>query len=483
MSRIISRGAIGVLTLAVILAPGSHASAQSSGQPDTQGESTRPFRGLFRSGSSPTSDRSLILSGSIYGGWDSSVLADQPGLAIDTRGDSTEGTFGGGTLGIAFSRRGRRVDFGFTGNTSTRWYPQQQELTSGAYTVGAGANIALSRRTRLGLNQSVGYQPFYQLSLFPGLDDPILGGAPVPSNLDFVVNRSSGWIYDSAVNLDRQLSRRSNLSLYYRRSASDFEASDPTAPPAFNVNYQVAGFRFTRDLARGVALRLGYGYRTGNFANTGGRTQNTTPGPVVPGDPTGAPPAPVDPASEPLDETAEAHEIDVGVNYGKQLSFSRRTTFSFSTGTSLFEVGGDRTFTIVGDAALRHQFSRSWLSTIAYNRSVGFITNFSGPVLSDNVSARLDGLLGERVMISFQGGLSGGQAGYGADENEEGTSGFKTYTGTATMEYAFTANLASFVQYAYFYYDFPRGLGLPVAGEFDRNSIRVGLSVSVPLLR
>lgn len=450
----ISRGAIGVLTLAVILAPGRHASAQSSGQ-DTQGESTRPFRGLFRSGSSPTSDRSLILSGSIYGGWDSSVLADQPGLAIDTRGDSTEGTFGGGTLGIAFNRRGRRVDFGLTGNTSTRWYPQQQELTSGAYTAGAGMNIALSRRTRLGLNQSIGYQPFYQLSLFPGLDDPILGGAPVPSNLDFVVNRSSGWIYDSAVNLDRQLGRRSNLSLYYRRSASDFEASDPTAPPAFNVDYQVAGFRFTRDIARGVALRFGYGYRTGNFANN---------------------------ALE-LDDRAEAHEIDVGVNYGRQLSFSRRTTFSFSTGSSLFEVGGDRTFTIVGDAALRHQFSRSWLSTIAYNRSVGFITNFSGPVLSDNVSARLDGLLGERVMISFQGGLSGGQAGYGAGENEEGTSGFKTYTGTATMEYAFTANLASFVQYAYFYYDFPRGLGLPVAGEFDRNSIRVGLSVSVPLLR
>lgn len=452
MSRTISRGALGVLILAVILAPGSHANAQS-GQQDTQGESARPFRGLFRSGSSPTSNRSLILSGSIYGGWDSSVLADQPG--IDTRGDSTDGTFGGGSLGLAFNRRGRRVDFGLTGNTSTRWYPQQQELTSGAYTAGAGMNIELSRRTRLGLNQSIGYQPFYQLSLFPGLDDPVLGGAPVPSNLDFVVNRSSGWIYDSAVNLDRQLGRRSNLSLFYRRSASDFEASDPTAPPAFNVNYQVAGFRFTRDLARGVALRLGYGYRTGTFANN----------------------------ALDLDDTAEAHEIDVGVSYGKQLSFSRRTTFSFSTGSTLFEVDGDRTFTIVGDAALRHQFSRSWLSTIAYNRSVGFITNFSGPVLSDNVSARLDGLLGERVMISFQGGLSGGQAGYGAGGNEEGTSGFKTYSGTATMEYAFTANLASFVQYAYFYYDFPRGLGLPVAGEFDRNSIRVGLSVSVPLLR
>lgn len=450
----ISRGALGVLTLAVMLAPGSHASAQS-GQQDTQSESTRPFRGLFRSGSSPTSDRSLIVSGSIYGGWDSSVLADQPGTPVDTRGDSTEGTLGGGTLGVVFNKRGRRADFGVTADTSTRWYPQQQELTSGAYNAGVGASIALSRRTQLRLNQNVGYQPFYQLSLFPGLGDPILGGTPVPSNLDYVVNRSSGWIYDSAVNLDRQLSRRANLSLFYRRSASDFEATDGTGPPAFDVNYQFGGFRFTRDIARGIALRIGYGYTKGNFSNT----------------------------ADGVDDTAESHGIDLGVNYARQLSFSRRTTFSFSTGSTLFEVDGNRNFTIVGDAALRHQFGRNWLSTIAYNRGVGFITNFSGPVLSDNVSARLDGLLGQRVMISFQGGLSAGQVGYGGNEAEEALSDFKTYTGTATMEYAFTANLASFVQYAYFYYDFPRGEQLPVGGEFNRNSIRVGLSVSVPLLR
>ena len=452
----IPRGAFGVLILAVLLAPGSNAGAQSrqGGGPDTQGETTRPFRGLFRSGSSPTSDRSLIVSGSIYGGWDSSVLADQPGSSIDTRGDATEGTLGGGTLGLTFSKRGRRADFGFNVDTSTRYYPQQQELTSGAYNAGFGASIALSRRTRLGLNQTIGYQPFYQLSLFPSLGDPILGGSPIPSNLDYVVSRDSGWIYDSAVSLDRQLGRRSAFSAFYKRSASDFDASSVTGAPAFDVDYQYAGFRFTRDIARGVALRAGYAYRTGNFSNTAINA----------------------------DDTAEAHEIDLGINYGRQLSFSRRTTFNFSTGTTLFEVQGRRNFTIVGDAALRHQFSRSWLSTIAYNRGVGFITNFSGPVLSDNVSARLDGLLGQRVMVSFQGGLSAGRVGYGAEE-DDALSDFQTYTGTATMEYAFTANLASFVQYAYFYYDFPRGELTPVGGTFNRNSVRVGLNISVPLLR
>jgi hypothetical protein len=471
----ISCGALGVLTLAVLFAPGGHVSAQS--RQDAQ-ETTRPFRGLFGSTGSRTGDRSLVLTGSLYGGWDSSVLADQPGSTIDTRGDSTSGTLAGGTLGLVFSRRARRFDFGAQVDTSARYYPEQQDLTSGAYNAGVGMNIELTRRTRLGLNQTIGYQPFYQLSLFPSVSDPILGGLPVPSNLDYVVSRSSGWVYDTSVSLDRQLSRRANLSAFYQRSASDFDVSDTTGAPAFDVNYQNAGFRFTRDIARGIALRAGYAYRTGNFANTGGRVQDT-PGPLGPGDP--GPIVPGDANSDQLEGTAEAHEIDLGVNYARQLSFSRRTTFSFSTGSTLFEVQGRRNFTIVGDATLRHQFGRNWLSSIAYNRGVGFISNFSGPVLSDNAALRLDGLLGDRVTVGLQGGLSSGRVGYGADE--EDLSRFTTYTGTATMQYAFTANLAAFVQYAYFYYDFPRGEQLPVGGEFNRNSVRVGLSVSVPLLR
>jgi hypothetical protein len=452
MSRMIFRGALGVLTLAVVFAPGGPVSAQSR-EGGQQTETSRPFRGLFGSAQRPNSERSLILTGSVYGGWDSSVLADQPGSSIDTRGDSTEGTLGGGTLGIVFRKDGRRFDLGLTADTSARYYPQQQDLTSGAYNAGIGMNIELSRRTRLGLNQTIGYQPFYQLSLFPSVGDPILGGLPVPSNLDYVVSRSSGWVYDSAISLDRQLGRRSNLSTFYRRSQSDFDVSNLTGAPAFDVNYQYGGFRFTRDIARGIALRAGYAYRKGNFANS--ELNN--------------------------EDSAEAHEIDLGVNYARQLSFSRRTTFSFSTGSTLFEVDGRRNFTIVGDATLRHQFGRNWLSSIAYNRGVGFITNFSGPVLSDNATIRLDGLLGDRWTLGLQGGLSAGRVGYGADE--EALSRFTTYSGTATMQYAFTANLASFVQYAYFYYDFPRSPDLPVGGEFNRNSVRVGLSVSVPLLR
>jgi hypothetical protein len=451
MSRMTSFGALGVLTLAMVFAPGGRVSAQSS-EGGQQSEVSRPFRGLFGSGASTTSNKSLIFVGSLYGGWDSSVLADQPGSTVNA-GDATSGSLAGVTAGLVYRYDGRRFDFGANVDTSARYYPQQQDLNSGAYYGGIGMNIELTRRTRLGLNQNIGYQPVYQLSLFPNLGDPVLGAPPVPSNLDYAASRSSGWIYDSGVSLDRQLSRRAQVSAFYRRGMSDFDVSSTTDSPAFDVNYQSGGFRFTRDLARGVALRVGYTYRTGDFQNA------------------------VDDAD---DSATDAHEIELGVNYGRQLSFSRRTTFSFSTGSTLFEVAGHRNFTVVGDAALRHQFGRNWMSSIAYNRGVGFFTNFSGPTLSDSVSARLDGLFGQRWMFSLDGGLSSGRV-YGADE--DALSRFTTYTTRATMQYAFTAYLASYAQYAYFYYDFPRSPDLPVGGEFDRNSVRVGLSLSVPLLR
>jgi hypothetical protein len=454
MSRKTSSGALGVLTLAMVFALGGYAGAQSpSPSGGQQSDAARPFRGLFGSSANPRNVHSLTLSSQLYGGWDSSVLADTPGSTVDPRGDSTSGPLAGANVGLLYHYDGRRVDIGTNIDTSARYYPEQKDLTSGAYYGGIGMNIELTRRTRLALNQTIGYQPFYQLSLFPTLEDPTLGGVIVPSNLDYVASRSSGWIYDSSISLDRQLGRRSNLSTFYRRSVSDFDVSNANGAPAFDVNYQYGGFRFTRDIAKGIALRVGYAYRTGNFANAEG-------GP---------------------DDKAEAHEIDLGVNYARQLSFSRRTTFSFSTGSSLLEVQGTRNFTVVGDAALRHQFGRNWMSSIAYNRNVGFITNFSGPVLSDSVSARLDGLFGQRWMLSINGGLSSGRVGYGS--NEDVLARYKTSTASTSLQYAFTANLASFVQYSYFYYDFPRSPDLPVGGVFDRNSVRAGLSLSLPLLR
>jgi hypothetical protein len=448
-----------VLTLLALLAPLGVARLEAQGPgPATTGqpgrdERTRPFRGLFGSGGNPESTHHLTLNGSIFGGYDGNILADQAGGGggLGTSGEATDGALAGGSLGLQYGRRGRHVDVGATLDSSVRYFPSNEDLTSSAYSAGFGMSAELSRRTRLELSTSVAYQPYYQLSsLFPIVGDPVLGGPP-PSNLDLVVSHASGWIYGASAQIGRQLGRRSTLQAFYTMSRSEYDNDPLSGEPIYDLDAQGAGFRFIRGLTRYASLRLGYAYRYGSYGGGPGT------------------------------DDVRGHDIDLGVDYARALSFSRRTSFSFSTGSSITETFGVRHFNIVGSAGLRHEIGRTWLAHLAYNRGVGFIGSFAEPVLNDSVGAGLTGLLGRRWSLSFASGYTSGRVGLGGGDGAP--SRFSTTTGSATVQYAFTAMLAAFTQYSYFYYDFPASSALPLVGRQDRHSVRVGLSLSLPLLR
>jgi hypothetical protein len=62
---------------------------------------------------------------------------------------------------------------------------------------------------------------------------------------------------------------------------------------------------------------------------------------------------------------------------------------------------------------------------------------------------------------------------------------FVTYTGDARVRYLMNANWATYVEYLFYYYDFGRGLSLPpgVPPGLTRNSLRIGLTMQVPMRR
>jgi hypothetical protein len=452
MRRFFQLHVLALVTLAVLAPLGVarlEAQGPTTGQDDRDERARRPFRGLFGSTASPNQDSAtqLTLNGSAFGGYDGNILADRQGGSMGP-GDTTDGTLVGGSLGLAYAKWGRHVDIGASLDSSAYYYPDHEDLASSAYSAGFGLVADLSRRTRLSLGQTVGYQPYYQLSpLFPVIGDPVLGGA-APSNLDLVVSQASGWMFGTSVQLDRQLGRRSTLQTFYSLSRSDFDADPLTGEPIFDLDAQSAGFRFIRGLSRYASLRLGYAYRYGSYGGGPGTAE------------------------------VNGHDIELGVDYARALSFSRRTSFSFSTGSSITETLGVRHFNVVGSASLRHEIGRSWLAHLAYNRGVSLIGSFAQPVLSDSVGTGLTGLLGRRVYTSVSAGYANGRVGL-----EGGAARFTTYTGTASIQYAFTATLAAFTQYSYFYYDFPTVSVLPLTGRQDRHSVRVGLQLSLPLLR
>jgi hypothetical protein len=343
------------------------------------------------------------------------------------------------------------VQFGAGATTDYRYYTDIDDLRGGNLGLSFGMSAALTPRTQFQLSTSFAYQPYYQYSLFPTLptiDAPDLG---VPQSLtpDFVISRESGWISTSGVSLERQLGRRSTLSLFYTYGRSDFGSSDSVdVPVVFDVQSHLAGFRFQRRLTRNTSLRLGYSYRRGDYADV------ETP-------------------------VTEGHDVDIGVDYGRALTLSRRARISFSTGTSIIQTAGERFYRAVGAANFTYQISRTWTAAATYNRGLGFVGRFADPFFSDNVAAGLEGFLGRRVRLSFSGAYSSGEIAFGSDADAFGTS-----TADATAQYAFTEYLAAYVQYLFFRYDFPESLGFPGgSGPVNRNGVRGGLSLVLPILR
>lgn len=432
----------------------AQAPAGPSGPPQPPARQ-RPFRGLFGGPQDPTRPQSLEVTLNAYGGYDDNVIAGQGGVGADPRAQVGSGLVGGGAS-VAYSKASRRSNFSATFGSDTRYYPERATLSASSYNGGAGLSYELSRRSRITLAQSIAYMPFYQLGVFPGVGDPVLGGG-VPSNLDLAVTRQPSWLSNSSVDYEQQLGRRSSLTLMYAYTRQDFaEVAQPTDPDVAplgsgDLSYQMAGFRFRRSLSRYLALRLGYQYRKGTFGF-------------------------------PADTQIEGHNIDVGVDYARTLSFSRRTSLTFSTGSAIVQTTDqDRTYRVTGNATLSHEFTRTWQGQLTYLRDVGFFGNFNQPIFSDSFNSRLRGSLGDRIQLTLNAGYLTGQLGLVDNES----SNFKTFTGSASMMYALTELLGIDVSYSYFDYSFSQAASAPpgLRPRFDRNSVRAGLTLWLPLIR
>jgi opacity protein-like surface antigen len=90
------------------------------------------------------------------------------------------------------------------------------------------------------------------------------------------------------------------------------------------------------------------------------------------------------------------------------------------------------------------------------------------------------GLVGSRVELSGSGGYSSGSIGLGAQAE-----GLDSFTGTVGVRVGLVRYLALDAEYAYYHYLFDEGSLLPpgVSRGLNRNGIRAGVTVWVPLLR
>lgn len=407
----------------------------------------RPYRGLFGGGGSGSNtEQSLTATGSIGGGYDTSILADARdagfGSGSTNPAQSREGGFLLFSEGLTYSLNKRVISFAANGSASARFYPTLENSYITNYGGGAGASWTPTVRNRVSGNFSLTYQPFSLNALFPVFDTTPLGEVYL-ADLDFGTVDAGYYTSTASVSASRNLSARTVVSGDYTYQRSDFSLMYPS------YTSDTAGARITRGITAGLGIRVGYNYtryRYGTDMVIAGR-----------------------------------HGIDTGVDYNKTLSFSRRTSVSFSTGGTATKYQNDLHYSAIGSATLKHEIGRTWAFNASYNRNVGFVETFATPFMYDAATVSLNGLLSREWSFHSAGGAALGNMGFSGSSGN----GFNTYYASTGVGRALNRHVSLGIDYSFYRYDFDQTALLPQGynSDFSRNTVRVSLSAWLPLLQ
>jgi opacity protein-like surface antigen len=173
----------------------------------------------------------------------------------------------------------------------------------------------------------------------------------------------------------------------------------------------------------------------------------------------------------------QTRDLDIGLDYDRPISFSRRTTFSFSTGSSLTPEGGRTHYRVTGHAVLNHEIARTWTASLLYSRALQFVEAFPQPYFSDSISARVGGNASRRVDLAFSGAYAVGEMSGAAGGGTLGT-----YTGTGGLTIAVNRHVALAADYLYYHYRLgQQTVSAVIPNRLDRQTIRIGLKLWFPV--
>jgi hypothetical protein len=174
------------------------------------------------------------------------------------------------------------------------------------------------------------------------------------------------------------------------------------------------------------------------------------------------------------------HEmIDIGLDFLRSMSLTRRTTLWVNTQTSMVSrAGTGRHYRLNGQATLTTMFKRSWQLSLSGQRTTEFIPGFTAPLNADTASASVSGLLSRRaeLVLNLTGGM--GEFGYVEDLGR-----FRTAYASTQFNFALTRKLGVFAQHGMYFTEYPRGAsGLSMLNELSRQSFVVGITAWLPIV-
>lgn len=423
----------------------------------------RPFRGIFGAPASAESPHSLFLTGSVFAAYDDNVTEGLSDRRVGAPWLQKPGTYQGANAGLnyTFSLDGERVDLrGGAGAQIQYFRHEDRSGTLPSTQADVALNLRLSSSLTFSVRQSAAYRSTYNAALTMPVDEEgahVIGAATDPA-LDLFEWRAVQLA--TRVNLSQRFGRYASLGAsYHLRSTTTLDQESPDSRfHDYTAHTGSIGFLYSRPMTRAATLQLGYGIRV-----TDGRSRTGEP--------------------------EIMHNVNAGVNYSRALSFSRRTSVRFGTGSAILvsepvagttEEGGRRTQArLTGHAALVHEIGRTWTADLGYTRGFRTRDGFDQLYFTDAITANLGGLISRRISFTATGTWADSSIGEGRLKGHRGQSA------SAQLTYGLTRFLALYSTYVYTHYRFDEGIQLDdrFPRQLDRHGVRVGVTTSVPLIR
>jgi len=429
--------ALGVVALALVCAGTARA------QP-----AQRPAAGaVFGGASASTSGKALDLTVDINESYDQNVTVRSGPDEFSLFQGS--GAYVVLTPNLDFVSHGNRVQWAMNAGSNGRYYSDTGEVIVTNESGAANLSVRLSSSTTMSLNQSVAYSASPFAGLFVPSVAPEIGSAAPPTS-NYSLDAFKSYTSATGASVTHRISPRATLSF-----ASDlgYTATPRTAGYPSVQNRDVGG-RIAYSLSRDLHLQFGYTFRQGQYEGSPRSTQ---------------------------------HDLNIGIDYSRPLSRTRKTAISFMLGPTVasvpLTVGSQdvrRQYRLIGDASLRHQVGRTWALQASYRRGIGNIEGFQAPVFTAAYSASASGFLGRRTDLSLSAAYSTGESALTTGTPDQ----FATYTGDARLRIAMTRMWATYVEYLFYDYNFNRTVlaaGLPPS--LTRNGVRTGVTMWIPVRR
>jgi hypothetical protein len=395
-----------------------------------------PYSEVLGSRGDAQARQTLFFRASAYGAWDDMLTS-----TVDSSGEERflrDGLAGGFTGSLQHVQRSRNATWESSGNGSMRIYGAGSDNRAWTLAGRTNGSVTINQKVSLGLSGAFAYSPYH--SFAAGLDDPLSSLGPYGGGFSTASAAEKNISTDGGVSLTSRLSRRDSLNFSANARRSDFLDQADSNLTSYGGQ---ASWRHT--LTRNFGFHAGFGR---------------------------------DQVKYEFADAVASDRIDVGVDYGDTLTFTRRTALAFNVSTSATRWEDDTHYRVNGGATLTRGFGRSGSASLSYTRDTAFTAGFRAPLQTDAVSGDISDQLSRRSSWSARAGYTRGTVGFDADADH-----LHTVNAGGRVTTALTRHLSVYSDYTYYRYDVPAAATVfTFQPKFSRQSISVGLSLWAPII-